>query len=138
MPFQPEDIAAKQFLVRARGYDRDEVSGFLRAVAADYDEALRALEAALVADAEPAASGDAEPPMSVSERWTAAITERRAVDLLDTASRRLEEVAERERRVAEAELRVAQQLRAVRDALEHARVSVRHAAIVNDAEAVPA
>ena|SRR5436190_10176051 len=139
MPFQPEDIAAKQFLVRARGYDRDEVSAFLRAVAADYDEALRALEAALVADAEPAAaSGDAEPPMSVSERWAAAITERRAVDLLDTASRRLEEVAERERRVAEAELRVAQQLRAVRDALEHARVSVRHAAIVNDAEAVPA
>ena len=46
MPFQPEDIAVKQFLVRARGYDRDEVAAFLRAVAADYRQALDALETA--------------------------------------------------------------------------------------------
>ncbi|TMK89116.1 MAG: DivIVA domain-containing protein, partial [Actinobacteria bacterium] len=46
MPFQPEDIAVKQFLVRARGYDRDEVGAFLRAVAADYRQALDALETA--------------------------------------------------------------------------------------------
>src|SRR5437763_1637579 len=134
MPFRPEEIACKQFLVRARGYDRDEVAAFLRAVAADYEEALRALEDAASAGPEPApgpAEG-AEPPMTVTERWAAAITERRSVDLLDTASRRLEEVARRERQVAEAELRVAHQLRAVRDALEHARVSVRHASIVSD------
>src|SRR4051794_31242713 len=116
MPFQPEEIACKQFLVRARGYDREEVGAFLRAVAADYEEALRV---------EDAASGEPE-----------SAPERRAVDLLETASRRLEEVAERERRVAEAELRVAHQLRAVRDAVENARVSVRHAAHVSDSEAV--
>ena len=45
MPFQPDDIAVKQFLVRARGFDREEVAAFLRAVAADYGQALAALEA---------------------------------------------------------------------------------------------
>src|SRR5438874_346715 len=134
MPFQPEEIACKQFLVRARGYDREEVGAFLRAVAADHEEALRALADAASAEPQPAPAGDAAPPMSVAERWASTITERRAVDLLETASRRLKEVAERERRVAEAELRVAHQLRAVRDAVEHARVSVRHAAHVSDSE----
>jgi len=51
MPFQPDDIARKQFLVRARGYDREEVAAFLRAVAADYEEALGAAD---VEAAEPA------------------------------------------------------------------------------------
>ena len=86
MPFQPDDIARKQFLVRARGYDREEVAAFLRAVAADYEE---------------------------------------AVDLLTEGSRRLEEVAERERFVAEAEQRVAAQLRAVRTLLHDARLNVQ-------------
>jgi len=129
MPFQPDDIACKQFLVRARGYDRDEVGAFLRAVAADYSEALRAVEQAVAEAATeqptpaPAAAGD---------------TETRAAELLEMASRRLEEVAERERRVLEAELRVANQLRVVRAALEQARVSVRHARVVDDGQAVPA
>jgi DivIVA domain-containing protein len=119
MPFQPEDIASKQFLVRGRGYDRDEVGAFLRAVAADYEEALRAAtEVRLPTDA-----GD---------------TERRAVELLDAASRRLQEVARRERCVVAAELRVANQLRVIREALEHARVTMGHTVVVDEGEAVPA
>src|SRR5437764_14587327 len=101
MPFQPEDIARKQFLVRARGYDRDEVAAFLRAVAADYEQALQT-RAELETDAE-----------------------RRAVDLLEAISGRLEEIAERERVVAQAEQRIAAQLRAVHELLRDARVNVQ-------------
>ena len=101
MPFQPEDIARKQFLVRARGYDRDEVAAFLRAVAVDYDQALE----------------DRAPTDATAERETAR--------LLADVSRRLEAVAkrehavaEREGAVAEAELHIARQLRAVHELLD--------------------
>jgi DivIVA domain-containing protein len=33
---RPEEIEGKEFLVSLRGYDKDEVRGFLREVAADY------------------------------------------------------------------------------------------------------
>ena len=33
MPFTPEEIESKEFLVVLRGYDKEEVGGFLRAVA---------------------------------------------------------------------------------------------------------
>lgn len=36
MPFSPEEIEAKEFLTTLRGYDKDQVGEFLRAVAADY------------------------------------------------------------------------------------------------------
>jgi len=103
--------------------DREEVAAFLRAVAADYEEALGAAD---VEAAEPApAPPSEEDTPSTAERWAAAITERRAVDLVTEASRRLEEVAERERFVAEAEQRVAAQLRTVRTLLHDARLNVQ-------------
>jgi DivIVA domain-containing protein len=137
MAFRPDDIAVKEFLVRARGYDREEVAAFLRAVAADYRQALAALEAARAP--EPAGEDPAtEPESSPSERWAAVLTERRAADLLEAASRRLEEVATRERRVAEVEQRVALQLRAVREALRDAQLHVRHAAPEAGAHPIPA
>ena len=137
MAFRPDDIAVKEFLVRARGYDREEVAAFLRAVAADYRQALAALEAARAP--EPAGEDPAtEPEPSPSERWAAVLTERRAADLLEAASRRLEEVATRERRVAEVEQRVALQLRAVREALRDAQLHVRHAAPEAGAHPIPA
>lgn len=40
MPFSPEEIESKEFLITLRGYDKDEVNAFLRAVAADYRSAL--------------------------------------------------------------------------------------------------
>lgn len=46
MPFSPEDIERKEFLVALRGFDKDEVSTFLRAVAADYRELKEAADAA--------------------------------------------------------------------------------------------
>jgi DivIVA domain-containing protein len=36
VPFSPEEIENKEFLITLRGYDKDEVQAFLRAVAADY------------------------------------------------------------------------------------------------------
>jgi DivIVA domain-containing protein len=36
VPFSPEEIESKEFLITLRGYDKDEVNAFLRAVAADY------------------------------------------------------------------------------------------------------
>ena len=137
MPFQPDDIAVKQFLVRARGYDREEVAAFLRAVAADYGQALAALEASpapLADGGEPGAPVD----IDISDRWSAAVTERRAADLLAAASRRLEEVSARERQVAQAEQRVARQLQVVRDALRDAQLHVRGAMPEAGTEAVPA
>ena len=137
MPFQPDDIAVKQFLVRARGYDREEVAAFLRAVAADYGQALAALEASpapLADGGEPGGAVDVD----ISDRWSAAVTERRAADLLAAASRRLEEVSARERQVAQAEQRVARQLQVVRDALRDAQLHVRGAMPEAGTEAVPA
>jgi DivIVA domain-containing protein len=137
MPFRPDDIAVKEFLVRARGYDREEVAAFLRAVAADYRQALASVEEARAP--EPAAEEPArEPEASPSERWAAVLTERRAADLLQAASQRLEEVAVRERRVAAVEQRVALQLRAVREALQDAQRHVRRAAPDAGAHAIPA
>jgi DivIVA domain-containing protein len=40
MPFSPHEIENKEFIVTFRGYDREEVRSFLRAVAADYRAAL--------------------------------------------------------------------------------------------------
>lgn len=36
MPFTPEEIENKEFLITLRGYDKDEVQAFLRAVAEDF------------------------------------------------------------------------------------------------------
>jgi DivIVA domain-containing protein len=127
MPFTPEDIAVKQFLVRARGYDRDEVAAFLRAVAADYRQALD----------ERAGSTSQTETLPVAEEASVAITQR-AAELLEQASRRLEEVAWRERQLIETERRVAQQLEVVRRALQAARSHVRTAAVADALEAVPA
>ncbi len=60
----PDDISQRRFLVALRGYDRDEVSTFLREVA-DEVRALRARVAELQAEVaradERSASGDADP-----------------------------------------------------------------------------
>jgi DivIVA domain-containing protein len=40
VPFTPEEIESKEFLITLRGYDKDEVNAFLRAVSADYRSAL--------------------------------------------------------------------------------------------------
>ena len=40
MPFTPEEIESKEFLITLRGYDKDEVKAFLKAVSADYRAAL--------------------------------------------------------------------------------------------------
>lgn len=40
MTFPPEDIETRRFVPAFRGYDRDEVDSFLRAVAADYRKLL--------------------------------------------------------------------------------------------------
>jgi DivIVA domain-containing protein len=43
MGFSPDEIEVKEFLVGLRGYDRDEVRSFLRAVADDYRRTAAAL-----------------------------------------------------------------------------------------------
>ena len=40
VPFTPEEIESKEFLITLRGYDKDEVNAFLRAVATDYRDML--------------------------------------------------------------------------------------------------
>ena len=46
MPFSPDEIETKQFISTLRGFDKDEVSMFLRAVAADYRRAIERAEQA--------------------------------------------------------------------------------------------
>ncbi|MDQ1396934.1 MAG: hypothetical protein QOG64_2193, partial [Acidimicrobiaceae bacterium] len=73
MPFTPEEIESKEFLVVLRGYDKEEVGSFLRAVAADVrnlqQEATSGAEAPAVAPASVAAPvEDAAPaPAPVSD-----------------------------------------------------------------------
>lgn len=40
MPLAPKDIESKEFSVALRGYEKEEVEAFLRAIAADYRAAL--------------------------------------------------------------------------------------------------
>src|SRR5436305_13324887 len=44
MTFSPDEIETAHFLVALRGYDKDQVDAFLKAVADDYRTALRAAE----------------------------------------------------------------------------------------------
>src|SRR5438093_3643618 len=44
MPFAPHEIENKKFVTALRGYQTEEVDAFLRAVAADYRTALKALK----------------------------------------------------------------------------------------------
>ena len=44
MTFQPSEIAEKDFLVTVRGYDRNEVRAFLRAIATQYHSMLELLQ----------------------------------------------------------------------------------------------
>lgn len=44
MLFSPEEIASKDFLTTLRGYDKEEVRAFLRAVSADYARAVDAAQ----------------------------------------------------------------------------------------------
>lgn len=73
MPFTPEEIENKQFLIGLRGYDRMEVDSFLRAVAADMRDLLEqasrkpeapapAVEPAPVAEAVPEVVEEAPQP----------------------------------------------------------------------------
>lgn len=41
MPFPPEEIESRRFVPAFRGYDREEVETFLRAVAADYRKLIK-------------------------------------------------------------------------------------------------
>src|SRR5256885_8540419 len=55
VPFSPEEIESKEFLVVLRGYDKDEVGSFLRAVADDV-RALTEQAAQAGGDSAPAAT----------------------------------------------------------------------------------
>jgi len=44
MPFAPHEIENKRFVTALRGYSTEEVDAFLRAVAADYQAALDAVQ----------------------------------------------------------------------------------------------
>ena len=46
MPLAPEEIEARRFPIALRGYEKDDVEGFLRRVAADYRAALSAISSA--------------------------------------------------------------------------------------------
>src|SRR5947208_10105201 len=57
VPFSPEEIESKEFLVVLRGYDKDEVGSFLRAVADD----VRSLTEQVAQGADGAAAEPAPP-----------------------------------------------------------------------------
>src|SRR5687768_15765352 len=61
MPFTPEEIETKEFLSVLRGYDKEQVAEFLRALASDVrklsDRLARAEEEAAIAKAEAAEQG---------------------------------------------------------------------------------
>ena len=63
MPFSPEEISSKHFVVTLRGYDRAEVDAYLRALASDQARMLRRiseLESSPDRREDPGASGDGD------------------------------------------------------------------------------
>jgi DivIVA domain-containing protein len=114
MPFAPHEIEKRKFVVALRGYQTDEVEGFLRAVAADY--------AAL----EEKASSNRGPEHMVAEiervmRSAREDAERDAAEIRAAAERDAAEIREATEREAEACLaeisRRAEELRSLEAAL---------------------
>jgi DivIVA domain-containing protein len=113
MPFAPHEIEHKKFVVALRGYAKDEVDAFLRAVAADYaalsDDVGRRLTTAATWPAQLSASIE----NIVREAWeTARETKRRAEEEAADIRQAAHEEARRWRRFAEedaAQMRAAAQ-----------------------------
>lgn len=118
MPYSPEDIVAYEFRPKTRGYDRDEVDGFLDALADQIEEAekeqeavraqLAALEAQL-AEARQSESALKRAFITVQEASDRALAEAQeeVARLREETERELEELKDRASREA-----VATQLRA--------------------------
>lgn len=124
MPYSPEDIVAYEFRPKTRGYDRDEVDGFLDALAdqieesAKEQEAVRAQVAALeaqLAEARESESALKRAFITVQDASDRELAEAReeVARLREEAQKELEELRERASREA-----VATQLRAEDEARE--------------------
>jgi DivIVA domain-containing protein len=139
MPFAPHEIENKKFVVAMRGYQTDEVEGFLRAVAADYRALLQELKDAdhtspnrLVADIERVmGSARAEAEREAAELRAAAAAE--AAAIRDAAEREAAELREATQREAEAcfdEIaRQADELRRLEAALWHRMHALEHTVV---------
>ena len=101
MPFAPHEIETKRFVVALRGYQTDEVEGFLRAVAADYRALLEA------------ASGDTEKSAALIEQVDRVMSN--ALEQAKHSDGRQEWIAELQRvmQATTEELRTAAQAEAV-------------------------
>jgi DivIVA domain-containing protein len=114
MPFAPHEIENKRFVVALRGYQTDEVEGFLRAVAADYRALLEE------------ATGSRETGNMIAEiervmRAAREDAEREAAEIVAAATRQAAEIRETTDREVDAALdeitRQARQLRSLEAAL---------------------
>ncbi|MDQ3895717.1 MAG: DivIVA domain-containing protein, partial [Actinomycetota bacterium] len=127
MPLSPQEIENKRFLVALRGYDKEEVDAFLRAVAESHAEALHALEQARNGQV-PAAADDPFDDLRDDVAEMARVAGEAIREVRTAADRRAEEAravaeadAARVRAEAAEELEAAKGLRA--DMEERARDS---------------
>jgi cell division initiation protein len=131
MPYSPEDIVAYEFRPKTRGYDRDEVDGFLDALADQIEEAakeqeavraqLTALEAQL-AEARQSESALKRAFITVQEASDRELAEAQAevAQLREEAAKELEELRERASRDAVAtQLRAEDEARQLVETAEH-------------------
>jgi cell division initiation protein len=131
MPYSPEDIVAYEFRPKTRGYDRDEVDGFLDALADQIEEAakehesaraqLAALEAQL-AEARQSESALKRAFITVQEASDRALAEAQAevAQLREEVAKELEELRERASRDAMAtQLRAEDEARQLVETAEH-------------------
>lgn len=145
MPYSPEDIVAYAFRTRARGYDRDEVDGFLdeladqieqeRARATALEERVTALEAEL-AEADESERALKRTLITVQDAADRALVEAReeVAQLRAEADREVAELrAEADREVAELRERTDREL-----AEQRARAEAEAAEVVTAARAAAA
>lgn len=131
MPYSPEDIVAYEFRPRTRGYDRDEVDGFLDALADQIEEAAKEQEAVraqlAVLEAQLTEAQQSESALKrafitvqdASDRELAAAQEEVA-RLREEVAKELEELRERASREAMAtQLRAEDEARALLESAEH-------------------
>ena len=121
MPFAPHEIENKRFVVALRGYQTDEVDGFLRAVAADYRVALEQAEDKTAAE--------------INELLARATDEAAGIrEGAHAEARQIRAAAHAQANVAELRLAAQAQARAVRKAAEKEAEQIRReAAEIRDA-----
>ena len=99
MPLTPEEIKGRSFALGRRGYEKAEVDGFLRKVAADYEAAIEAIASA--SDPFGSLGREVSNVLRTAKESAEKLRRESEAEVKDLRSRAVEEAADMRRRAAE-------------------------------------